>query len=516
MEGIHELKAIAKKESNSLTAETVISFEIDTVPPPEPEITGVEPGKTYNGGVTVYTLEENGVEYSAQIDDKVYSFGDAYDIEGEHILRVYARKKRNGLTSTLEVPFAIYGDRYSQAEIDYFVEIAFGSEFGGDSERIVKWVKDIRISVTGDPAQSDGDALIQVIDELNELIDTVELSLSEDDPNIEIYFVPHGEFTVYIDPELARNNWGLFTYYENDGGEIESARILIATDKGNEAERAHLIREELTQALGLAQDSWRYVDSIFYQGWTTVNEYDEIDRRIIKMLYNPEIMPNMEKSKVKAYFEAKEADTNDRVQVFPKDQGHENEAFMQFRRELLERLEAKDLEYILAHVDDDFSYHPTGPTGVQAFREYFDLNADPALSTVWQSLKDSLLLGGVFLNPEKTIFETPYIKSRFPDGYDPNIYKAAIEGRIPIYEEPDTTSKTAGFLRFDIVRCLPYTSQQMLQYGAASDGETEWEYIETLSGVRGYVQSAYLRRPYTNTITLEQKGGMWLITSISF
>ena len=48
----------------------------------------------------------------------------------------------------------------------------------------------------------------------------------------------------------------------------------------------HLLREELTQSLGLFNDSWKYPESIFYQGWSTVTEYSDMDKRLIDMLYN--------------------------------------------------------------------------------------------------------------------------------------------------------------------------------------------------------------------------------------
>ena len=44
--------------------------------------------------------------------------------------------------------------------------------------------------------------------------------------------------------------------------------------------------EELTQSLGLFNDSYKYPESIYYQGWTTTTEYAPIDVELIEMLYN--------------------------------------------------------------------------------------------------------------------------------------------------------------------------------------------------------------------------------------
>jgi hypothetical protein len=46
-----------------------------------------------------------------------------------------------------------------------------------------------------------------------------------------------------------------------------------------------LLREELTQSLGLGNDSNKYPDSIFYQDWSTVTSYSKLDIEIIKQHY---------------------------------------------------------------------------------------------------------------------------------------------------------------------------------------------------------------------------------------
>ena len=48
----------------------------------------------------------------------------------------------------------------------------------------------------------------------------------------------------------------------------------------------HLLREELTQSLGLKNDTYDYPESIFYQNWTEITDFAPIDRRLIDMLYN--------------------------------------------------------------------------------------------------------------------------------------------------------------------------------------------------------------------------------------
>jgi hypothetical protein len=48
----------------------------------------------------------------------------------------------------------------------------------------------------------------------------------------------------------------------------------------------HFIREEITQGLGLINDSWKYPESIFYQDYSKTISFSELDKEIIKKLYN--------------------------------------------------------------------------------------------------------------------------------------------------------------------------------------------------------------------------------------
>jgi hypothetical protein len=38
--------------------------------------------------------------------------------------------------------------------------------------------------------------------------------------------------------------------------------------------------KELTQSLGLLNDSWKYPKSIFYQGWTTTTSFSKMGKEV--------------------------------------------------------------------------------------------------------------------------------------------------------------------------------------------------------------------------------------------
>jgi hypothetical protein len=175
--------------------------------------------------------------------------------------------------------------------VSYFFEVAIGAEFGNSDAVIKKWESPIRINVYGQPTAADWETLRAVIADLRELAPTLDIELTDVAPNLELYFVPEREFKDY-EPNYQPLNMGFFWVWW-DENTINRARVLIASEEITQAERSHLIREELTQALGLMQDSDRYPDSIFFRKWTETNRYSNLDRAIIALLYRPEIRPGM-------------------------------------------------------------------------------------------------------------------------------------------------------------------------------------------------------------------------------
>lgn len=187
----------------------------------------------------------------------------------------------------------------NQETIDYFLEIALGSEWGNSSSTIRRWTQNLRIQPMGTLSQADRNTLETVVSELNQLTNgQVSLQIVQENPNVQIYFVPEAEFSRY-EPNYVPRNLGFFWARWNNNG-IYNSRILISTTGVSQTERSHLIREELTQSLGLMRDSYRYEDSIFQQRWTQTNQFSDMDRAIIQLLYRPDIRPGMSREEVLA------------------------------------------------------------------------------------------------------------------------------------------------------------------------------------------------------------------------
>ena len=190
------------------------------------------------------------------------------------------------------------GPDYGQEAIDYLTEVGFGVEYGPSSTVLHKWTEDVNLRIYGSPTPVDMATLTQVVAELNELIRGIELTLNDGPGDVEVHFVPESQFQS-IEPHYIPVNYGFFRVWWDHEGAIYRGRILVASEGITQRERSHLIREEITQSLGLFRDSWNYPDSIFYQGWTATGEFGSIDGPTIQLLYQPQLLPGMSKLEVR-------------------------------------------------------------------------------------------------------------------------------------------------------------------------------------------------------------------------
>ncbi|GGE36835.1 hypothetical protein GCM10011391_14650 [Pullulanibacillus camelliae] len=200
--------------------------------------------------------------------------------------------------STEKAKVSLSQRAYSRQAVDYFEAIALGAEYGG-APVIRKWQHaTISIRPFGTPTTEDLHTIKQVAQDLNPLLTTVKVKvISQGKANINVYFVPEYDFPHYI-PSYHAGNLGYFNYRSNDKNVITHADVVVDSQTITQRIRNHLIREEITQSFGLAKDSMRYSDSIFYQPASYVQAYSSLDKTIIQLLYSPLIHPGMTKSDI--------------------------------------------------------------------------------------------------------------------------------------------------------------------------------------------------------------------------
>ncbi len=185
---------------------------------------------------------------------------------------------------------------YESSVIDYFKDIALGFEFGGASEITRRWESDMRIFVGGTPTEILSNELDNIIEEINVLTANSSFSAqivnNQSQSNYYIFFGSADDYETLF-PEvgnLAQSNWGLFYIYWNGSDQLTNGHMYVDIFRASELEQRHLLREELTQSLGLAKDSDKYSDSIFQQAFSTkTTAYAQIDEDLIQLLYHPDM-----------------------------------------------------------------------------------------------------------------------------------------------------------------------------------------------------------------------------------
>lgn len=226
---------------------------------------------------TKQTTQNNFKNFGKLFSKQNYNKGDENIIEYNRVNEIRPVDLDNSKKNTKE---------YSEETKMYFNEIAYGREFDNDTNVLYKWESNILIYVDGEKNQYLIDELNRVIEELNEIIIPIKLKIvkSLKESNFVVFFGDHITFHKrykLFSPEKLEHNMGYFELYYGSG--VMYVDLYRNTDK---ISHKHLIREELTQSLGLVNDSDSYPESIFFQGWTKTNEYTKIDIELIELLYN--------------------------------------------------------------------------------------------------------------------------------------------------------------------------------------------------------------------------------------
>lgn len=190
------------------------------------------------------------------------------------------------------------------ALVDYFTEIALGFEFSNASRVIRKWDNSMKVYVEG---KEDSPLLMKELESIRQEINSlatdgfsVELVDKLNESNFYI-FLGSAENYKKKSPQQSRflqDNWGLFTVDWNKQHHLFAGKMYVDTHRANLRRQKHLLREELTQALGLGRDSEVYDESIFQQQWTETTQYAEMDKEIIRLLYHPLMTAGMNKTEV--------------------------------------------------------------------------------------------------------------------------------------------------------------------------------------------------------------------------
>ena len=183
----------------------------------------------------------------------------------------------------------------------FFTDVAFSSEFGNRADVIRKWTTSPRVRIIGG-TEADEAEILRVLNDiasLTRLAPVIDSTGLNDD--IRIFFTPRDNFAQIVTaPTEIR---GATTATWNTDFEITSAIVAIDSAATGD-DRRHLIAEEVTQAFGLLSDSFRHPNSIFYRGTSNATTLSALDRRVLELLYLPEVRPGMTRTQIDSLFSA--------------------------------------------------------------------------------------------------------------------------------------------------------------------------------------------------------------------
>ena len=186
-----------------------------------------------------------------------------------------------------------------------------GDDGAGPDKVLSKWIKGaVTFTVLSNPSSYSSQCVDAVIAEMNNLIDPV--TFTRDDasasPDITVRFITQAELNeVYsrLGSPAPANLHGYMTYESNHQGneELLGGHIYISTDSPiSEVNRCGVIRHEMTHTIGLPFNSTLHNYSIFGFGIEGKSDYIEIDREVIRLLYNSGVLCGSNEAQVRFFF----------------------------------------------------------------------------------------------------------------------------------------------------------------------------------------------------------------------
>ena len=261
-----------------------------------------------NGGQLTFELVSESVPGALSIganDGQILvARGSLFDHEQNEVINATVEVSTGDVVSAASISIVIDElTDFQQRTIEYFKEVALGFEIGGASQITRKWREPLRAFVMGAPTEENTNELELILGELEELITDgfeIEIVDSREQSNFVMFF-GSGQAYANLFPEASAfitNSTGLFFVSWDSENYLKEGHMFVDTQRTTSELQRHIVREELTQSLGLARDSELYENSIFQQRVSTVTEYAEIDRELIRLLYHPDMTSGLNATEV--------------------------------------------------------------------------------------------------------------------------------------------------------------------------------------------------------------------------
>lgn len=179
-------------------------------------------------------------------------------------------------------------ENYGTQELQYFGQVGF---YNGQT--VKKWGKNIEISLVGEPRQGDVELIDSIINEIGPLIAPITIERKNCDGNLKIKFVDK------VDAGFADQQVRLGLFDEFQYSDINLPNNIKGTF------RQATLRHEFLHALGLHHPKERntgtliesFVEFIGSDEESNVKnyKYSELDKRMVKLLYDSKIIKGLER-----------------------------------------------------------------------------------------------------------------------------------------------------------------------------------------------------------------------------
>ena len=188
---------------------------------------------------------------------------------------------------------------------DHVLSVLTSNEYGSSRRYTVRWSDSPSMAIIGG-SDAHRQLAIDIAAELSEVIDPLSISIVDDpaDAEIRLYFDDHPALVAIARSEgfeFVPGNAGLFWGWWDTRGRL-SRMVILIQDRwaADDPFMQHLLLEELTQSLGLMNDSPRFPESVVYE--TTASSgsattLGDLDTRTLTLLYS--LKPGARKCRVK-------------------------------------------------------------------------------------------------------------------------------------------------------------------------------------------------------------------------
>jgi len=177
---------------------------------------------------------------------------------------------------------------YETKELQYFGQVGF---YNGQT--VKKWGKNIEISMVGEPRRGDVELIDSIINEIGPLIAPIKIERKTSGGNLRIKFVDK------VDAGFADHQVRLGLFDEFQYSDINLPNILKGTL------RQATLRHEFLHALGFDHPKDRNTGTLIESSVEFVGndeesnvknyKYSELDKRMVKLLYDSKIIKGLEK-----------------------------------------------------------------------------------------------------------------------------------------------------------------------------------------------------------------------------